>query len=85
MLEGHHGKSRSSFNHRTGFPLSMSMLPRRLGASSSGLGAPLPNGLFVDGIMEVDFETFSDIFNSILKPIWLFNSILNSIFILKLM
>jgi hypothetical protein len=70
MLEGHHGKSRSSFNHRTGFPLSMSMLPRRLGASSSGLGAPLPNGLFVDGIVEVDFETFSDIFNSILKLMW---------------
>jgi hypothetical protein len=33
----------------------------------SGLGAQLHNGLFVDGIVEVDFEAFSDIFNSILK------------------
>jgi hypothetical protein len=34
----------------------------------SGLGAHLPNGLFVDGIEEDDDEAFSGMFNSILKP-----------------
>jgi hypothetical protein len=33
----------------------------------SGLGAQLPNGLFVDGIEEDDNEAFSSMFNSILK------------------
>jgi hypothetical protein len=33
----------------------------------SGLGAQLPNGLFVDGIKEDDNEAFSGMFNSILK------------------
>jgi hypothetical protein len=52
---------------QTSFPLSMLLLPVDWVLPPSGLGAQLHNGLFVDGIVEVDFEAFSDIFNSILK------------------
>jgi hypothetical protein len=42
-------------------------LQRRRVLPPSGLGAPLPNGLIVDGTEEDDDEAISGMFNSILK------------------